>query len=442
MKFILLFFTLWTYAQGGFKIINNKNKTVIPFTLINNLIFVPVNINGAKLTLLLDSGVNETILFSLGNNDVEFRDVQKMKFIGLGENIEVEGLLSVYNKATVGKEFTDSNHTVYIILNEDFNFSSHIGIPVNGILGYHFFKDHQVKIDYLTKIITVYSEKAQVQKNLKKFESLPLTIENNKPYLVAEVEQTTKKMPAKMLIDLGNSDALWLFPSLIPNFMYNRPNIDDYLGRGFNGDIYGKRSRIHNLYLGKNTLVKPLAAMPDEYSIQHLKLVKDRKGSIGGETLRRFTLVFDYPGNKLYFKKNRNFSDSFHLNMSGLDIRHNGMTWESDIVKVENPRSFSQTTNEQSAYSSKGEFQYKFVLKPVYFVAGCRENSPAYEAGLRKEDKIISINGKKAGDYTLQSINELLKSEEGREIQIEAERVGRTMKFKFYLEDPIPYHQN
>lgn len=135
MKFILLFFTLWTYAQGGFKIINNKNKTVIPFTLINNLIFVPVNINGAKLTLLLDSGVNETILFSLGNNDVEFRDVQKMKFTGLGENIEVEGLLSVNNKATVGKEFTDSNHTVYIILNEDFNFSSHIGIPVNGILG-------------------------------------------------------------------------------------------------------------------------------------------------------------------------------------------------------------------------------------------------------------------------------------------------------------------
>ena len=47
-----------------------------------------------------------------------------------------------------------------------------------------------------------------------------------------------------MLIDLGNSDAM-AFPNRIPNFNYNRPNIDDFLGRGFNGDIYGKRSRIH-----------------------------------------------------------------------------------------------------------------------------------------------------------------------------------------------------
>jgi hypothetical protein len=38
-------------------------------------------------------------------------------------------------------------------------------------------------------------------------------------------------------------------PTLIKDFVYNRPNIDDFLG-GFNGDIYGKRSRIHNFYLG------------------------------------------------------------------------------------------------------------------------------------------------------------------------------------------------
>ena len=77
-----------------------------------------------------------------------------------------------------------------------------------------------------------------------------------------------------MLIDLGNSDAMWLFPNRIPNFNYNRPNIDDFLGRGFNGDIYGKRSRIHALKLGNNILNEPIVAMPSEESIKSMNFVK------------------------------------------------------------------------------------------------------------------------------------------------------------------------
>jgi hypothetical protein len=34
------------------------------FQLINNLVFIPINVNGVELTFL-DSGVKETILFSL-----------------------------------------------------------------------------------------------------------------------------------------------------------------------------------------------------------------------------------------------------------------------------------------------------------------------------------------------------------------------------------------
>lgn len=58
---------------------------------------------------------------------------------------------------------------------------------------------------------------------------------------------TTTPKPSKLLIDAGNGD-VWIFPSLIKDFVYNRPNIDDYLGRGFNGDIFGKRSRIEKIF--------------------------------------------------------------------------------------------------------------------------------------------------------------------------------------------------
>jgi hypothetical protein len=51
-------------AQSDFRF-KKFNKVKIPFQLINNLVFIPINVNGVELTFLLDSGVKETILFSL-----------------------------------------------------------------------------------------------------------------------------------------------------------------------------------------------------------------------------------------------------------------------------------------------------------------------------------------------------------------------------------------
>jgi len=440
MKFISLVFLFvfaFSFGQKGFEI-SDRKKTVIPFQLINNLIFVPLNINGVDLTFLLDSGVNETILFSLDNKEINFNDVEKIKFSGLGETMNIEGLRSDNNVVKIGKDFKDLRHTVFIILDESINFSSHVGIPVNGIIGYQFFKDHPVEIDYIGKKITVFNDDKIFRKRSRRFQEFAVTIEGNKPYLMADVEMTSQKVASKMLIDLGNSDAVWLFPKLIKDFVYNRPNIDDYLGQGFNGDIFGKRSRIHRLYIGGYVFEKPLTAMPDEYSIQNLKLVPDRKGSVGSDILRRFTVIFNYAENKMYLNKNKHFGDPFLFNKSGLDIQHDGMTWESDLVKVETKKS-TRDREGINVYNAREGFQYSFVLKPKYSVAGCRKDSPCYTAGMRKDDKIISINKRKAGDFTLQKINDLLKDEDGTLISFEIERNHQNMIFQIKLIDPIPY---
>ena len=336
----------------------------------------------------------------------------------------------------------DFSHEIYIILDEDFNFSSHVGIPVNGIIGYHFFKNQLIKIDFERHIITVYNEKFFNEKKLKKFEKLPISIEGQKPYLVTEVQQSKDFFPAKMLVDLGNSDALWLFPNRIPHFNYNRPNIDDFLGRGFNGDIYGKRSRIHAVKLGKSTLNEPIASMPSEESVKSMNFAKGRIGSIGSDILKRFTIVFDYPNNNLYIKKSKTVKDPFKFNMSGLDIKHDGMKWESDLVKVDTPKPKESSKNDINVYNAVSDFQYKFILKPEYSVAGVRENSPAYFAEIKKGDKLLEINGKKTSDMTLQHINEIFLSEENRKIKIKLLRNSVTLLKEFVLKDPIPFQEN
>ncbi|UEQ76367.1 PDZ domain-containing protein [Chryseobacterium arthrosphaerae] len=436
-KFLLLglLLSIFINAQNAFELINTK-KAVIPFKFINNLIFIPININGAELTFLLDTGVSETILFSLENKELKLGNVEKIKFSGLGGSLSIDGLKSDRNTARIGEVMVNTSMSLYVILDEEFNISSHVGIPVNGVIGYHFFKDHPIVIDYMSKKITVYENSDLLKNKIKRFDEFPISIEQSKPYLMADVEMTNERKSSKLLIDLGNSDAIWLFPTLIKNFVYNRPNIDDFLGRGFNGDIYGKRSRIHNFYLGNFKFEKPLTAMPDEFSIQHVNLVENRKGSVGGEIMRRFTAVFDYQNQKLYLRKNRNFNDPFNFNMSGLDFRQDGLEWEQDRVKIETQKSTGVT---HEAY--RDSFQYKFSLKPMFSISGVRKDSPAYEAGVQKDDKVISINGDRTADMTLEKIVELMKSYEGRNITMVVQRKNEQLTLRFTLEDPIPYQE-
>jgi hypothetical protein len=435
--FLIFFLGIFINAQNSFEIQDGK-KTVIPFKLINNLIFIPININGAELTFLLDTGVAETSIFSLENQEVKLLKMEKIKFSGLGGDRSIDGFRSEDNLGRIGKYFVNDSMTVYIIMDQDFNISSHVGIPVNGIIGYHFFKNHPVIIDYMSKKITIYNDKELFRKKIRNFSELDISIEKNKPYIFADVEMTNEKKSSKLLIDLGNSDPVWLFPKLIKDFVYNRPNIDDFLGRGFNGDIYGKRSRIHNFYLGDFKFEKPLTAMPDEYSIQHVNLVENRKGSVGGDIMRRFTVAFDYSHGKIYLKKNRDFYDPFHFNMSGLDFRQDGMEWTKDIVNLPT-KSQSNLSGGTEVFSSS--LKYNFTLKPIFSIAGVRKDSPGAKAGLQKDDRLISINGKKTADMTLQKIIELMKSEEGRTIQMVIERKSREMSLRFTLEDPIPYQE-
>ena len=164
----------------------------------------------------------------------------------------------------------------------------------------------------------------------------------------------------------------------------------------------------------------------------------DRKGSLGGEILRRFTTIFDYPNQKIYLKKNGNYNDPFHFNMSGLDFQQDGMLWEKDLINLESKNKDNAGTGTEVINNN---LQYKFVLKPLFSIAGVRKDSPADKAGLKKGDKLISKKRKKTTDMTLQKIMEMMKSDEGKPINMLIERKNVELRLGFTLEDPIPYQE-
>ena len=421
------------FSQEGFHLDADKKKVTIPFKLINNLIFIPIYINGIELNFLLDTGVEETILLSLEDkNELNLNNVEKLKLRGLGNEESIEGLKSKNNVLSVNG-FTDNSHSLYIDLDQSFNFSTHIGIPVNGIIGYSFFKNNLVKINYDKHKITIYKENNSIRKKIeKRYASIPISIERSKPYVQAQVTMNDKEIPAKLLLDIGNSDAVWLFQDINKSFQVPTNNFEDFLGKGFSGDVMGKRARITKFRLNTFEFSNPIIAMPDSNSIKNVTMVENRVGSIGGDIFKRFTVVFDYKNNQLFLSKSSHFATPFQYNMSGVELQNEGMQWVQETVQL-------QTVNINAIEFDKNgdrvnsNFKYKFSLKPIYSIANIRKNSPAELCGLKKGDIIISINKVIGYKYSLQEINEILKSEEGKWLYFEIERESQILKFKFQL---------
>ena len=443
MKKICVFFLLFTtiipvFGQEGFVFDKGVEKVTVPISIINNLIFMPITVNGVALNFLLDTGVEEILLFSLEDNpDVNFFNSEKITLKGLGSEVAIEGLKTTNNILEL-KGMKANRQLIYVILDQSFNLSSQIGIPVNGIIGYQFFRENLVRIDYANKRVTIYKNtEANHKKFNKKYEKVKISIEKYKPYLNAVADMNESKIPVKLLIDTGNSDSVWLFQKLSKQIKVPAKNFDDFLGKGFSGDIEGKKARITNFTFGNNTFKKPIVAFPDSSSIKNVRMVQNRVGSIGGEILKRFSVIFDYQNNQLYLKRNSHYNEPFIYNKSGIEIRHNGIQWVKETVKLETVPIIGATTFDESGNNVTNAFKYKFALKPVYEISNIRKNSPAAQSGLQVGDIIISINKSHTYRYSLEKLNEMFKTEDDRWFYLEVERNGTVLNFVFQLHDVL-----
>ena len=434
-------FNFWAFqAQEGFRLLPQQTRIEIPFQLINNLIFIPISVNGVVLNFLLDTGVEETILFSLDDKkELNLLNVDKVMLRGLGSDEAIEGLKSTNNRLFVNG-FLAEKQLLYIILDQKFNLSSHIGILVNGIIGAPFFKNGLIEMDYIKKKIFVTKPNVKYQRALeKKFTRIPISIENAKPYFISKVKIDSTLRDSKMLIDLGNSDAIWVFQENTHNIKVPSKHFDDFLGKGFSGDIEGKRAKIRALQMATFEFKAPIVAFPDASSLKHVKMVANRVGSVGAEIFRRFKVVFDYQNGQMYLKKNANFNSHFKYNRTGIEIEQNGLRWVEDYVKLEstllNPR--SAIDPEPRNVLIRNSYKYKFELKPNYFISNIRKKSVAEKTGLQVGDEIISIDGTSVFKYSLQKINSLFRAEEQQQMTVVVLRDQTELKFSFTLENEL-----
>jgi hypothetical protein len=354
--------------------------------------------NSDTLNFILDTGVSNPIITELPFvNKLSLNYLQPIDVKGLGEGEQLTAYRSGNNEINVNG-MVAYDQQIHMVINENFQISQILGIPVHGMIGFNLFKDYVVKIDYDSQKITLTKPEFFTYRPRERDIVMPLIFEQNKPFVKTSiVTDKNEDVPVKLLVDTGASDALWLSTNSDNRIALPENNIETFLGRGLSGDLFGKKGRIGAIWVGPLVLYEPIVAFPDGDMLAQLMNKNDRNGTLGAEILRRFDVTMDYPNQRLILKPTSSIKDEFNYNMSGLEV-----------------------TNPMPG-------------APIFMIHNIRKDSPAYYAGVQENDQIIALNNNNHKTLTLNDINLLFQSHEDKKIKMTVLRDGEQVKTEFFL---------
>jgi hypothetical protein len=101
------------------------------------------------------------------------------------------------------KGLTAQNQEVQMIIDENFQISHILGMPVHGLIGFNLFKDYIVEIDYINEKLTLNKPEYYKYRDRKKDIIMPLNFDGNKPFVNTSIlTDDSNKVPVKLLLIL------------------------------------------------------------------------------------------------------------------------------------------------------------------------------------------------------------------------------------------------
>jgi hypothetical protein len=407
-RFIFICFTLFFTQLGhaqilGFSLADGRKRVDIPIEIHNNLIVVPVLLNGMlPLKFIVDTGVRTSILTQKAYTDIlNLSYSRKYSIAGPGGEKIVEAYIT--NGVDINLPGVEGHGHALLVLEEDYlQLRNYLGTDVHGVLGYELFSRFVVKVNYKEKKLTLMTpEKLHIG---RKYETIPLTIEDTKPYVLTTITQADgKKKTLKLMVDSGASHSLLLEPFSDSSIHVPLAATSCTVGRGLGGEIRGKSGKLKGIDFGRFALTDIIANYPDPNSyIDTLKKGQTfRNGSVGGEVLSRFTVIYNFSKEVMYLKKNSDFKKGFYYNLSGLTLRAKG------------------------------------VRLNKYEVTDVRKSSASDKAGLLVGDEIVTINGLRTEDINLNQLNGYLNMKPGKKINLAIKRNDALITKKIMLENSL-----
>ena len=367
-----------------------EKKISLPLKTVSNFDLIPLKINrSVSLDFVLDTGFEPILLSEQQPSDsVELNFVTSRLLKGLGTDEDLRVFSSIENSLHFSRQIMPSQD-IFLVSHHDFNLSSRVGTRINGVIGWDVFSRFVVEYKRDKGKLLLHNPLTFQYKPRKRDEIIPLKIYDTKPYVECTVKlHDGTERPVFLMLDTGLTDALWLFSNHPAHMHFESEGNAVFLGRGLNGEVFGRQGLIQSIALGKYIIREPLVSVLDSFSSPTPRVFAEgyRDGSIGNEIMSRFNAIIDFRGQQLILRPGKRIRDSFSQNMTGLEVTQ----------PIRN--------------------------LPYYVVDRVEPSSPGEEAGIIAGDEIAYLNGNPASTFTLESIQALFRSGSGVRLKIQVRR--------------------
>ena len=381
--------------------ITRDGKSVrIPFETFQDFIIVRVQLFGnIELNLIFDTGAQHTVLFHRIYTDIMGVEYdRRIPIYGADLTRELHALIA-HNIPIKAKPALNKNMSILVLEEDQSVIDQMIGKPVHGLLGSSFFNDYVLEINYRGRYLELHRI-SEFETPGEDYRAFPIEVIDGKPYVSAVVHLDDKsKTELRFLLDTGAGLPLLLHSNTHDKLQVPEKAISGQLGAGLGGYLQGFLSRIPGLELWDNHFANIVVSYQDIDTLLRDFKNLNRQGIIGNQILSRFHIYIHYPEGRIYLKPNRDIDEPFRYDMSGLSIIAAGPQLDR------------------------------------YYISHVVEDSPAFEAGLRRGDRIVAFQRWPIDFHSLQSMSNRLKKKEGKRIRIRIERNEERETFTFRLRE-------
>lgn len=286
--------------------------TTLSFRLIDNRVFIPVNINGSgPHPFILDTG-DPNWDMSVGlMRDLGIKPKKISQIDGAGENKQLAYEVKVQSAGVGSISFRDLD----FFASDYSNMSNVIGFSrFDGAVGLPVFDKHIVECDFAKSQVRVFGADGYVVP--ADAIVIPFTLFGG--YIPA-VEGTIAGLNGHFVVDLGDRSSLTLFGPFWRTHRLDAalgPVTPALTGYGIGGPVRGALVRVQEFKLGSAEVKSVVARL----SSQKSGAFADRElaGSIGTGILKRFRVAFDYPGRRIVLVREPSLDVPDRADRSGL----------------------------------------------------------------------------------------------------------------------------
>lgn len=291
--------------------------TEIPIRLANNVPFVTVTVGASDpLSFILDIGASASVL----NRAVADRLAVPVR---AGEDATTGGGTVATSYATnltltVGDVALRGVTMAAIDLTA---LQAGAGRPVDGILGFDIFQNYIVAIDYARQIVTLHEPAGFRYRGVG--EVLPIRMVDQIPLVRIGLTPSGGGglVEATVEFDTGQTGALTLTTPFVDRNRLtspSQPSLRIRTGAVLSGAVAARVLRMGGLQLGRALVTGPVVTVTPDANTAGVDEAVD--GILGGEVLRRFTVIVDYSRSSVVLEPNDQVGASTEFDMSGMSL--------------------------------------------------------------------------------------------------------------------------